>query len=126
MNVLEGSHQAGRCLNELARVLSGKLGQDAISLAGDVEDCAAAVGGIFGAFQQVFAHAAVHQLDGAVMPEAQALGRIGDGDGSVFRRAGHLEEQLVLLRLEARFHGGLLAEEEEAAQLEAEIGEGAN
>ncbi len=126
LDVLKRAHQAGRGLNELARVLAGKAGENATAPAGDTEDCAAAVGRIFPALEQVLALAAVHQLDGAVVLEAEAPGGVGDGDGGFIGRAGHLEKQLVLLGLEAGFDRGLLTEVEEAAQLKAEVRQGAN
>lgn len=124
--MLKRSHQARCGFNEFARVFAGKASEYSMAFPGDAENGAAAVGEIFGAFEQVLAHASVHEFYGAVVPEAEALGRVSDGDGSILRRAGHLEEQLVLLRLEACFHGGLLTEEEEAAQLEAEVRQSAD
>src|SRR5207302_9336895 len=72
------------------------------------------------------AHAprAIHQFDRAVMPQAKPRGGISDGYRRAFRGSRHLQQQLVLLRMQPGMERGRLAEMQEAAQLIAEISQG--
>src|SRR5262249_19095680 len=65
----------------------------------------------------------VDELDHAVVPEVQPVCERSDRRGPAPGQPLHAEEQLMLLRLEARRPRRLLAEAEEPAQLVAELGE---
>ena len=104
---------------------AGEPAQNLPAFGREVQNRAPLVAGIGFPGKKAFAGGAVDQLDGAVVPEAKALGGVGDGDRGALRRAGHLEQQLVLLRLQSDLRGGRLAELEEAAQFVAEVGQGA-
>jgi hypothetical protein len=103
----------------------GKLTEDARALSRDAKQRAALVDTVDGAREKAFALGAVYKFDCAVVLEAEALSGVGDGDLGAVRRAGYLQEKLMLLRLQSCTGCGSLTEMEKAAQLVAEIGEGA-
>ena len=123
-DVIEGGGKAGGLVVELAEVIAGEAVEEALAFRSEAEQDAAAVGGVFGAAQEALMLGAVGELDDAVVAQAEALGGVGDGGWGAVGGAGDLEEQLVLLGMEADGDGGGFAEMEEAAELEAEVGEG--
>ena len=124
LDLLERRGKARGALGEFARVVAGEAGQKLATFAGDAEDGAATVFLIDGAFEKAFALAAVDELYGAVVLEAEALSGVGDGDGGGCGRAGDLEQELMLLWMEAGGKGGVLTEVGEGAKVVAELGEG--
>ena len=97
--------------------------QDFVAGGGEMEDDAAAVDGIAGAAEEAGFFAALTELDGGVMAEAEAFGDVGDGYEGGVGGAGDLQQKLMLLGLEASLGGALLAEVEEFAEFVAEVGE---
>jgi hypothetical protein len=77
----------------------GKLTEDARALSRDAKQRAALVDAVDGAREKAFALGAVDKFDCAVVLEAEALSGVGDGDLGTVRRAGYLQEKLMLLRL---------------------------
>jgi len=57
------------------------------------------------------------------VPQAKALGRIGDGGDGCGRRACNLQQQLVLLGLQAGIVSGLLTELDKGAKAIAKFGQ---
>jgi hypothetical protein len=90
-------------------------------LAGDAEDGAAPVSDVGDPFEQSFALATINELDRAVVLDAEARGGVCDGDDGFVWSASHLEEKLVLLRMQACFKRGRFTEEKEAAEFEAKF-----
>ena len=121
----DGPQKSRREVVEFARVVGGKLLEHRRAVRGNGEDNLAAILWVFGADEELFSDAAVDQADSAVMAQIEALGYISDGCDGARRRACDLQEQLVLLRMQARVERSLLAEVKEAAQVVAEVGQGA-
>lgn len=121
--MLQRMGQARRKDGEFPCVLAREACQERLAFACQAQDGAAAICRVFFARQETFPLGAVDEFDGAVVLDAQSLGHVGDGDGRALGRAGYLEQKLMLLRLKARCQSGLLAEVQEAPQLEAELGE---
>lgn len=67
----------------------------------------------------------VHQTDGAVVPEQEALRKIANAGGLRLHRRDR-QHQLVLLRFHTGASGGFFAEMQELAKLMAKLGKGAN
>ena len=109
-NAPNASEQAGRKLVKLARMESGKLPEYRGTRRGDAKHDLAAVSAVGGTLEQPFGHAAIDQLDGAVVAKPQPLSRVGDGGCFSFRDGSDLQQQLVLLRVKARVVRGLFAE----------------
>ena len=65
----------------------------------------------------------VDQFDRAVMLDEQPGGNLPNGRLDAFGKAVHRQQQLMLLRLDAVFFGGGLAEVEKAPDLPAELGQ---
>ena len=122
LDVFEGADEAGAEFAEFARVVVGEVLENLAAFAGDGEDDAAAVVGVFGAEQKAFGYGAVDELDDGVVPEAEALGGVGDGGERAGGRSGDLEQELMLLGVKIDFVCGLLAEVGEGAEVVAELG----
>ena len=120
----EGCGETGRLIVELAEVIAGEAIEEAFAFRGEAKENAAAVGGVRGAAQEALVLGAVRELDDAVVAKAEALGGVGNGGRGAVGGTGDLEQELMLLGMEADGGGGGFAEVEEAAELEAEVGEG--
>jgi hypothetical protein len=90
----------------------------------DLQDDAAAVGGVLLAADQAGFFAALAEFDDAVMAKAQPFGYVGHGCFGVVWGSGYVEQELVLLGVETGFGGTALAELEELAEGVAELGQG--
>jgi hypothetical protein len=66
---------------------------------------------------------AVHKLDGAVMLDLEAFGKLADGRPGVIGETLYGQKELVLLWLQAVLASGFGAELKVAADLVAEFGE---
>lgn len=73
--------------------------KQALAFARKADEDAAAVGGVSLALEQAGLRATVAELERRVGAKAETPCQVADGDGNVFSRAGHLEHELVLLRL---------------------------
>jgi hypothetical protein len=120
-NALECADKLRSKLAELVRVMVREGIEDEAALAGDDEQDAAAVLGVFGAAEQALGDGSIDQLDDAVVAQAKTLGGIGDGGGGCLGGRGYLEEQLMLLRVETCLGRGVLAEVEKGAEVGAEL-----
>lgn len=118
-----GAQELRREVVQLVRVEGGELPEHLFAMRGDAEQNPAPVSGVFGAEEQALGDGAIDELDGAVVPEAEPLGRVGDRRFLTFRDAGYLEQQLMLLRLQAGVVRGFLAEMQKDSELVAEGGE---
>jgi hypothetical protein len=103
-------------------VIGGEFVEDAAAFLCDGEDHAARVFGVFAAFDEALAHGAIDEFNDTVVLQAEAFGGVGDRGEGVGGFAGDLEEELVLLWLDAGVRCGAFAVEEESAELEAELG----
>jgi hypothetical protein len=108
---------------QLAAVVRRQLVQHTRALGGDAEQDAAGVVLIAGSLQKAFLLGTICQLDYAVVPQAEALGCIGNGGDGAGGRSGDLEQELMLLRLETGVVGGLLTELHEGAKAIAKFGQ---
>ena len=70
-------------------------------------------------FDKPLTHRPINQLNRAVMLQLEPLGEVADRGAFSFGEAFQGEHQLMLLRLQPRRVGGLLAEMNEATDLEA-------
>jgi hypothetical protein len=122
-DVFERADEAGSKLVEFAGVVCGQFFEDALAFGCDLEEDTAAIGGIGGAGEEAFGHAAINQLDDGVMTQAKAFGGVADGGGDAIWGTRDLEQELVLARVEMDLGGGLFAGLEEGAEVEAEVGE---
>jgi hypothetical protein len=68
-------------------------------------------------------HKSIDQLDGAVVPDLQPLGERTDGGRAPSLQSFELQQQRVLLGLDPRRPGRVLASTEKTAQLIPQIGE---
>jgi hypothetical protein len=108
---------------QLAAVVRGELVKQTRAFGGDAQQDAAGILLVAGALQQALLLRSVCQLDYAVVSQAKALGRVGNGGDCIGRRSGNLQQQLMLLRLKSGIVGGLLAELHESAKAIAKFGE---
>lgn len=83
----------------------------------------AAIGAAAHALQQTVKLQAVHQFDGAVMLDLQPLRERAHGGLLRARQTSNRQEGLMLLGLDARDAGSLLAEIDESANFVAELRE---
>jgi len=102
-----------------------QLRQQTFPAPGELDDDLSPVGGVRRAPHEPARLHPIDELDRAVMPELQPLGEPADGGGDAGRHAAQRKQELVLLRLEARLPGRLLAEAEEAPELVPELRQGA-
>jgi hypothetical protein len=116
-------NQSGSHDFEFAAVMSCQLVEQTRPFCGDAEQDAAGIVSVAGSLEQALFLRAVCELDYAVVPQAEALGRIGDGGDCVGRRSGNLQQQLMLLRLETRVVSGLFTELYEGAKAIAKFGQ---
>ena len=68
-------------------------------------------------FEQTFLRAPIHQFDNRVVLQAKGLRCISNRRRTSCGDAGYREQKLVLLRMEARLVGGILADQQEIPQL---------
>ncbi len=109
---------------QLPRVVPGQPPQKLFAPVRDMQYHAAPVVGVCFAGQESFTYRAVDKLDRAVVLQPHALGGIRDGHGHPFRRAGHLQQKLVLLRLQSYLEGCAFAEMQEPAELITKVSQG--
>ena len=108
---------------KFAAVVRGQFLEQPCAPGCDAQQDTASVGFIAGALEQTFFYGSVCELHYTVVPEAEALGRVGDGRECVGRRPGDLQQQLMLLGLQARGVRGLLTELEKRAKAIAKFGQ---
>ena len=124
MDPIEGLRQTGSQFMQLARVIAGQRAQQPCASGRKPQQHAAAVFWVLRAQQQSLALRPVDQFDHAVVALAKAAGCVGDCRRRPCGRTRYLQQKLMLLRLQADCLCRILAELQEAPQLEAEIGEG--
>jgi hypothetical protein len=122
-NAGERFDQGGAHYFELAAMVGRQPVEQSRALGGDTQQDAAGVALVGGALQQTLLDGAICQLHHAVVPQAEALGRVGDGGDGGGRRSGNLQQQLVLLGLQAGIVSGLLTELDEGAKAIAKFGQ---
>jgi hypothetical protein len=115
--------QGGTHHFKLAAVVCRQLVEQPRALGRDAQQDTAGVCFVAGALEQAFVDGAVCELDHAVVPEAEPLGRVGDGGNCAGRRSGDLQQQLMLLGLETSRVGRLLTELYEGAKAIAKFGQ---
>lgn len=108
--VPQGSDQSWGHFVQFARVVLRQLLKDLPAFACQVQEGSALVFLVRRSCDQFLTFQAVDQFNRAVVLEAEAACRIGDGDGCAFGSSCHLEEQLVLLRLQAGVERSAFAE----------------
>src|SRR5579862_8571828 len=109
---LKRCNQAGSHHVQFACMLTRQPIQDVLAFARHTELDAPLVGRIFNPLQKTLAFTAINQLDGAVVLESKPRRSICDCDRGIARSAGHLKQQLMLLRLQTRPQCCLLTETE--------------
>ena len=120
-DVLQGLDEQGRSLFQFIRVIGCQAVKEAMAFRRHFENRAPLVAGIRGARQQPFALRPIDQLNSAVVLQAKPLGRVRDGDRLAVACAGDLQEELMLLGLEAGFERDAFAEVDKAAELIAKF-----
>ena len=93
--------QFGAHYFQLAAVMRRQLMEQPRAFGCDAQQNTAGICLVACALQQAFFFRAVRQLNHAVVPQAKALGRVGDGGNCASRRSGDLKQQLMLLWLQA-------------------------
>jgi hypothetical protein len=119
---LKGSDERGTGGVELVAVGKGEPLEDLRPPRSELHVRDPAVDGAAPAAHEAALLEAVDELDGAVVLEHQALGQLAHR-GDLVAEAPHREQQLVLLRLEARLARGVFREREEVAQPVTELGQ---
>ncbi len=114
-DMFQSAFEAWAQVVEFARMFAGETGEDFPAFWGEVQKRAPAVLSVGLAHQEILADGAIHQLNGAVVAQAEPFGRVGDGDGGALRDTGDLEKELVLLGVQADLDGGRFAELDKAA-----------
>ncbi len=122
---LQGGEEIGSSGAELGPVLVREVGKHALAAPGEVDEHAAAIVGIRAPLDEPAAGGAIDELDSAVVVDLEPLGDLTDGGARTGGEAFERQQELVLVGLDARGVGGLLAEPKEAAELESERSEGA-
>ncbi len=102
----------------------GDLLDHAFTSRAELQENFAVVAGIVRAADQAMGLEPVDQLDRTVMPDQHSPGERADGRSFAARQALESEQQLILLRLEARLASRSSAEIQEAANGVAEVGDG--
>jgi hypothetical protein len=87
-----------------------------MALRRDLQDDAAAIGGVVFAMDETGLFAALAELDDAVVAQSQPLRHVRYGRLHAIWRSGDVEQKLVLLGMEAGVGGTLFAELEKLAQ----------
>jgi hypothetical protein len=77
---------------------------------------------MFAAYQACL-FAAFAEFDDSMVPQAQSLRGVRDGCLRSLRRPGEMQQELVLLRMQACIHSALFAEVEKLSECIAELGE---
>jgi len=93
-----------------------------MTLCCDLKDDTAAIGFVLLALDQPRLLAALAEFDDAVMAQPEPLGYVRYGCFDAVRGSGDVQQELVLLGMEACFGGAGLAEMEKLAQGVAELG----
>ncbi len=109
---------------QLARVIAGQRAHLPCASGGEPQQHTTAVGWILRPPQPSLALRPVDKFDHAVVAQAEAAGRVGDGGCRARGRTRYLQQELVLLGLQADCLRRALAKLQEAPQFEAEISEG--
>lgn len=109
---------------QLLLVESGEFFENFAASRGEGEMDPAAVFRVLTASHQPLFHQAVHKAHRAVMPDLEAVGKIGHRDGVRAGKPADHEQRLVVLRGHAGGAGGLFAEMKELPQGVAKAGEG--
>jgi hypothetical protein len=124
VNLPQRFDQARCALVQFANMVKGKASENFSAFCCNAQYCPALVVVIHPPNKQPFAFAAINKFNSAVVLEAETVSRIRDCDFNVRGRAGNLQEELMLLRLKARFCCRKLAEVQEMAQFVPEVGQG--
>ncbi len=95
---------------QLAAMVGCQLVEQPRAPGRDAQQNAAGIGLVAGALEQAFFHGTVRKFNHAVVAQTEALGSVGDGRNRASRRSGNLQQQLMLLWLQASGVRCLLAE----------------
>ena len=95
----QGLDQSWGHFVKLARVIARKFMENLTAFTREVQEGAALVFLVRSSGYQLFTLRTIDQFNGAVVLEAEAACRIGDGDGCSVGSAGNLKQKLMLLRL---------------------------
>jgi hypothetical protein len=107
---------------QFALVIVRQGSQNTVSLRGDVQGNAAAVGRVVLAMDQPGFFTALAEFDDSVMPQAEPLGYVGDRRLRAVGSSGDVEQELMLLGVETGVRGTGFAEVEKLPQGVAELG----
>jgi hypothetical protein len=121
----EGAEQRGTGATKLGAMRDAEALEDATTACGDDEDDLAPIARAWLLAYEPTRDTSCDELDGAVVLDLQALGDASDRRRLALREATDGEQELVLLRLEARVARGGFAEDDEAPDAIADLGESA-
>ena len=99
--MLQGFNKARRHLIQLARMIACEPGKKLSTFAGDSQKDFALVIVVGDSRQQAFVFASVDELNGAVVSQTETFCRVGDRYWRRSWRARHLQQELMLLRLQS-------------------------
>ena len=117
-----GNQRGGRRA-EFLTMMQGELAQHLLATRSEADVNLAPVFGAAVALDQVFFLQAADQLHRAVMLNLQALSEIGNAGAIAAACPAYGQHELMVLRLDARLAGCLLAEMQKAADLVAKLGQ---
>jgi len=102
-------------------MIACKKVKNPLALARDSQNCPPPVVHVRCPHQQAFALGTIDQFDRAIVLQAKPLSSVGDRHGLILRGPCHLQQKLMLLRLETRFQRRALAEVQEPPQFESKL-----
>ncbi len=123
---LQSLKQPWRPLIQLPRMIPRQTAQNPIAPLRYSQDRVPLVIWICRTSQKALPLRPVDEFNRAIVLQAESLGGIRNGYGSRFRCTRHLQEKLVLLRLQSGFQGCGFAEMQESSHFKAKLSQCSN
>lgn len=120
----ERRHELGAFNCQLVERILRQLAQEFLPGWSKTHDDFAAIETVAPPLDHPLLHETIHQLHRGVVPDLQPLGKGADRRRPTTLESLHLQEQQILLRLDASGMGGDLADAQEPSNLIAQIREG--
>lgn len=114
-----------RQLIQLPRMIGSEMSQNQIAFSRDTQDCAPLISGVLSTFEQSLTLRSIHKLNGAVVLQSQSLGSISYRHHCSLGSPSHLQEKLVLFRLQSCAQRRAFAEMQKAAQFKTKLSQSA-
>jgi hypothetical protein len=121
--LIQGRHQGRPLCPQLAERVEGKVPQHCLTIGPERHDGLPSVGIVPASGNHPLLDEPINELDHAVVPKLQSLGEDSDRWGPLPGESFHLQQQDIVLRLDARATGGHLAKSKEPADVIPELRE---